>query len=342
MSKIGFEHWGTFKVKDVFPHIKKPKVYHTREVTRDDKGIPYVVRSKYNNGIKYRVTRPNNIVNPPNVISFGSETPAFFFQEEDWVSGRDIYYIDVKELSKYTSLFVIACLQQIATKYSYNYGLFPAVLKEEIIRLPITKNNLPDWEYMDLYMKNREEKVKPSIEGLLYIRKNIGTKTITVKEWKNFSIGEYFDVVKGTRLTKANMIEGKINFIGASAINNGVTAHIANDEHLHPKNTISVTYNGSVGEAFYQDDIFWASDDVNVLYPKFGLNKYIAMFIIPIIKKIGQQYAFIDKWRKEDMEKDYMKLPVDEKGKPDWQYMENYTRKIENKMKVKINIIRKV
>ena len=27
MSKIGFEHWGTFKVKDVFPHIKKPKVY---------------------------------------------------------------------------------------------------------------------------------------------------------------------------------------------------------------------------------------------------------------------------------------------------------------------------
>lgn len=339
MDKIEFEQWGTFKVKDVFPHIKKPKVYHTREVERNDKGIPYVVRSKYNNGIKYRVTRPSDIVNPPNVISFGSENSTFFFQEEDWVSGRDIYYIDVRELSKYACLFVIACLQQITTKYSYNYGLFPALLKEEIIRLPITKNNLPDWEYMDLYMKNREENIKSSIEGLLYMKKGIVVKAVATKEWRKFAIGEYFDVVKGTRLTKSNMIDGKINFIGASATNNGVTRHIANNECLHPKNTISVTYNGSVGEAFYQDDIYWASDDVNVLYPKFELNKYIAMFIIPIIKKIGRQYRFIDKWKKEDMEKDYIKLPVNKGGQPDWKYMEYYMRKTEDKMKARMKVL---
>ncbi len=339
MNKIVFGQWGTFKVKDVFPHIEKPKVYHTREVKRNDEGIPYVVRSKYNNGIKYRVTRPSDIVNPPNVISFGSENATFFFQEEDWVSGRDIYYIDVKGLSKYACLFIIACLQQIATKYSYNYGLFPALLKEESIRLPITVNDLPDWEYMDLYMKNREEKTKSSIVGLLYMRKDMETKTVVTKEWRNFSIGKYFEVVKGTRLTKANMIDGEINFIGASATNNGVTAHITNDEHLHSKNTISVTYNGSVGEAFYQDEIFWASDDVNVLYPKFGLNKYVAMFIIPIIKKVGQQYGFIDKWKKEDMEKDYMRLPADREGQPDWKYMEIYMRQIEDKVKTQMNVL---
>lgn len=339
MGNVGFDKWGTFRVGEIFPHIKKPKVYHTREVKRDDKGIPYVVRSKYNNGIKYRVVRPDNIVNPPNVISFGSENATFFFQEEDWVSGRDIYYIDVKGLSKYVCLFVIACLQQIAVKYSYNYGLFPDLLREEIIRLPITKRGLPDWEYMDSFMTNREEKVQSSIDGLLHMGKGIKTNAIVTNEWKKFSIGEYFDVVKGTRLTKANMVEGGINFIGASAINNGVTMRIANDEHLHPKNTISVTYNGSVGEAFYQNEVFWASDDVNVLYPKFELNKYIAMFIIPIIKKIGRQYGFIDKWKKEDMEKDYMKLPVDKDGKPDWKYMENYMRNIEEKMKIQAYIL---
>ena len=81
------------------------------------------------------------------------------------------------------------------------------------------------------------------------------------------------------------MKEGNINFIGASAVNNGVTAHIGNSEHLHPANTITVSYNGSVGEAFYQTQIFWASDDVNVLYPQFHLTPQIALFIQPIIRK---------------------------------------------------------
>ena len=122
---------------------------------------------------------------------------------------------------------------------------------------------------------------------------------IDTSKWEAFPISMLFSVVKGTRLTKANMRDGNINFIGASAINNGITAHIANDEHIHPENTITITYNGSVGEAFYQDKIFWASDDVNVLYPKFALNKYIALFIIPVLKQAGEKYAFIDKWKQE-------------------------------------------
>ena len=149
---------------------------------------------------------------------------------------------------------------------------------------------------------------------------------IDTSKWEAFPISMLFSVVKGTRLTKANMRDGNINFIGASAINNGITAHIANDEHIHPENTITITYNGSVGEAFYQDKIFWASDDVNVLYPKFALNKYIALFIIPVLKQAGEKYAFIDKWKKEDMEKDCILLPVDDNHQPDFSYMESYMK----------------
>lgn len=149
---------------------------------------------------------------------------------------------------------------------------------------------------------------------------------IDTSKWMDFPIGTLFDVVKGTRLTKADMRDGETNFIGASAVNNGITAHISNDEHIHPANTITITYNGSVGEAFYQDRPFWASDDVNVLYPKFAMNRYIAFFIIPVLKKAGQKYAFIDKWKKEDMEKDCISLPVDENHQPDFSYMESYMK----------------
>ena len=149
---------------------------------------------------------------------------------------------------------------------------------------------------------------------------------IDTSKWEAFPISMLFSVIKGTRLTKANMRDGNINFIGASAINNGITAHIANDEHIHPENTITITYNGSVGEAFYQDKIFWASDDVNVLYPKFALNKYIALFIIPVLKQAGEKYAFIDKWKKEEKEKDCILLPVDDNHQPDFSYMESYMK----------------
>ena len=158
-------------------------------------------------------------------------------------------------------------------------------------------------------------------------------QTIDLNKWKAFPIKDLFKVEKGTRLTKANMKDGEINYIGASAINNGVTAHIGNSDHLHPAGTITVNYNGSVGEAFYQTQSFWASDDVNVLYPKFPMDRYTALFILPIIKKIGQQYAFIDKWKKEDMENELLYLPVIKDNTPDWTYMKNYIRDLEEKQK---------
>ena len=104
---------------------------------------------------------------------------------------------------------------------------------------------------------------------------------IDTSDWKEFTIGRLFKVVKGTRLTKAHMTPGDIRFIGSSAMNNGCTAMVCNTENMHPANTITVCYNGSVGETFYQDQPFLASDDVNVLYPKFDMSKEIALFIVP-------------------------------------------------------------
>ena len=153
-------------------------------------------------------------------------------------------------------------------------------------------------------------------------------RIVDTTAWEDFPIGDLFSVVKGTRLTKADMREGSIRFIGASAVNNGITAYISNEEHLHPGNTITITYNGSVGEAFFQEETFWASDDVNVLYPKFKLSEDIALFLIPVLKQAGKKYAFIDKWKKEDMVKDTIKLPVDENHQPNFSYMETYMKNL--------------
>ena len=147
--------------------------------------------------------------------------------------------------------------------------------------------------------------------------------------YKQFKIGELFDIKKGKRLTKADMIDGNINFIGATSVNNGITARISNDKYIHPSGTITVTYNGSVGEAFYQIEPFWASDDVNVLYPKFLMNEKIALFFLsPLIKK-GKTYGYAFKWTKEKMERDTISLPVDKLGKIDFEFIESRVRELE-------------
>ena len=55
-------------------------------------------------------------------------------------------------------LLITSCLQPIAEKYSYNYGLFPNLLKEEIVKLPADVNGEPDYEYMEKYMRKVESK----------------------------------------------------------------------------------------------------------------------------------------------------------------------------------------
>lgn len=146
--------WGEFAIGKLFDVIS-PKVYHTREVSEDKNGIPYIVRSKYNNGMKYRVEKKNKyVLNPSGVISFGAENASFFYQKEEYISGRDMYYIDTRNKSENICLFLIPCFETITHKYSYNYGLFPKLLKKEIIKLPIDANGDPDWIYMDNYIES--------------------------------------------------------------------------------------------------------------------------------------------------------------------------------------------
>ena len=147
-------------------------------------------------------------------------------------------------------------------------------------------------------------------------------------EWKEFRLGDLFDIKKGKRLTKANYTDGDTPYIGAVDSNNGITTYIG-QKPIHKGGTISVSYDGSIGEAFYQPNSFWASDAVNVLYPKgFTLNASIAMFICCILRMEKYRYNYGRKWHLERMRETIIKLPVDQSGKPDWNFMEHYVESL--------------
>ena len=154
-------------------------------------------------------------------------------------------------------------------------------------------------------------------------------KKLDVSTWQIFRYGDIFDIKKGKWLTKEDFVAGNTPFIDAIDANNGYRDFIE-QAPIHQGNTITVNYNGSVGEAFYQPQPYWASDDVNVLYPKFRFNMYIGMFLIPLIKKEKYRFNYGRKWESTRMKDSEIRLPVDENGEIDVDFMENYIKLLPN------------
>ncbi|WP_296045807.1 hypothetical protein [uncultured Gemmiger sp.] len=165
--KIDTAEWKEFRVGDLFPNIVKPVVLHTRQVVESAEGIPYVVRTKFDNGIKCRVQPVAGVTpSPAGVISWGAENATFFYQEEPFLSGRDIYYIDTRTIDPLACMFLTSCLQTIAHKYPYNFGLFPDLLKTEKIKLPVTAKGTPDWTYMADCMRSELKRAEADLDAM--------------------------------------------------------------------------------------------------------------------------------------------------------------------------------
>jgi len=100
--------------------------------------------------------------------------------------------------------------------------------------------------------------------------------------------------------------------------NNGYRQYVSASAN-HLGGTITVNYNGNgVAEAFYQSAPFRASDDVKILYPKFEMNAYVALFICALILREKYRFNYGRKWHLGRMQEAIMRLPVTSKGEPDW------------------------
>ena len=159
---------------------------------------------------------------------------------------------------------------------------------------------------------------------------------IDTKYWKWFLLGGengLFDIKKGKRLTAEDQTDGNTPYIGAIDSNNGLS-NLIGQSPIHAGNTITLSYNGSVGEAFYQPVPYWATDDVNALYlrPKYGtLNPEKAMFVCTVLKSERYRYAYGRKWTLDNMNASKIKLPATTTGDPDWAWMESYIRSLHSK-----------
>lgn len=230
--------------------------------------------------------------------------------EECYVAHQIAVLTPRRQMELGEKLYYCLCIQKNA--YRFNYGRQADRTIGEIA-LPDT---VPDWV--------KKKKIQAITTG-----NHPGNLKSDINDWTEYKMKDLFEFSKGKRLTKADMIPGNVNFLGAISENNGVRQKIETDI-TWKGNCITVNYNGSVGEAFYQEQPFWASDDVNVLYAKdfWNMNKYNAMFLITVIKANRYRFNYGRKWTMDKMKETVIKLPSGADGMPDFTYMEEYIKKL--------------
>lgn len=153
--------------------------------------------------------------------------------------------------------------------------------------------------------------------------------------WKEFTIGDYFDVYLSSGDLKIDDCEpGNIPLISSGSTNNGIVGYI--DEkgdgkaQIFKANCITVDM---FCNAFYQNEDFYAVSHgrVNVLCPKFKCNLQIGLFICSIIKKEQFKYSYGRAVYSSEIARMIIKLPSTPDNEPDWNYMEQYIKSIKHK-----------
>lgn len=169
--------------------------------------------------------------------------------------------------------------------------------------------------------------------------------------WNEFLIGELFDIhptkhyndENGKALSNARLFdEGGINpVIVNSSYNNGVGGY-TNKPCTEKGGIITFSDTTTADAIFYQANDFVGYSHVQGMYPikfKDKWNFYSMKFFESIFhsraKCLG--YDYVNKFTRELAAAIVIKLPVNSLGEPDFQYMEDYMKKIEGIANQKLN-----
>jgi hypothetical protein len=287
------------------------------EKSRDLDAVNFVGRAARNNGVTARIKQITGLLPSPAgtiTVALNGQGGAgvAFLQPFPFYSGFHIMVLTPKKsMTDQEKLWWAMCIT--ANRFRFGFGRQAnRTLKD--LNLPALKD-IPSWVRttdLDRYRGAEQPRAK-AVVGLR-----------DTASWKQFALQDLFDIRKGQRLTRANMRPGSVPYVGASDTANGVTSYIG-QAPIHKDGTISVSYNGSVAEAFYQPTPYWATDDVNVLYPKgFKLTPSVALFICAVIRLERYRFNYGRKWHLERMRESIIKLPAKKSGGPDWSYMVKY------------------
>ena len=342
---IDRSNWQWFRVGDLFP-LQKCKCSNATELLEDGDEIAYIGAKKSDNGVMRYVKRDEKLVSRGNCLVFigdGQGSVGYtIYQPVEFIGSTTLIagYNDL--LNPYNASFLVSVLDLERFRYSFGRKYKKEVIANTKIQLPAIKLDngeyKPDWQYMENFVKDTIIPLLPKKAQKVWLKKyetkplQDMKKQLNTKDWRPFIIADLFDVLLTKGDIKADDVEsGNIPLISSGESNNGVVKYITEEgdgkAETFPANTITLDM---FCHANYQDREYFAVGHgrVNILMPKFALNRYIGIFICALINREEYRFSYGRAVYSSVAEKMIIKLPVTPEGTPDWQFMEDYIKSL--------------
>ncbi|GHV40803.1 hypothetical protein FACS1894179_07940 [Bacteroidia bacterium] len=157
INELQNKKWREFALTNIFMMIQRGKRLKTGDHIKGR--IPYVSSTGINNGVdSFAGNRENvRIFNNCLTIANSGSVGATFYQPFRFIASDHVTKLSNNEFNKYVYLFISMVVSRLGEKYSFNRELNDDRIKKEKIMLPVTAQNEPDYEYMEQYMRVKEQ-----------------------------------------------------------------------------------------------------------------------------------------------------------------------------------------
>jgi hypothetical protein len=150
--------WQEFKITDLFKIKKGERLTESNRISGE---TPLITASSYNNGITSFIDY-ENFKDKKKIFKKKITVDMFgnvFYHNYEYYSDDNIHTLLLKykyiiELSDYIQIFLVAILKEMSFKYGFGRQVRLHRLENEVIKLPISKKNTPNWNFMEEFIKS--------------------------------------------------------------------------------------------------------------------------------------------------------------------------------------------
>lgn len=328
------ENWKVFYLNQLFSIDTGKDLIYSELIPGE---YPVIGHKAENNGITTTTTylSTHKLYDHSCTISLADRGNFYAsVQSHDFYVGTRVKALVAKFEAKIEHLLYI-CVLINKEQYRFSYGRNCCDrISDFTIKLPVTSEGTPDWQYMETFVKDQIIPQLPKKAQRVWLQK-YDTKPqqemkmkLNTDEWRWFNYTDLF-LISGSKTTPLEDLEGygigEYPYVTTQAVNNGVGGYY---NYCTEKGGVLTVDSAVLGFCSYQEKDFSASDHVEVLTPLFKMNKYIALFLTTIINREQYRYSYGRKCSQIKLRKSRIKLPATPDGKPDWQFMEDYIKSL--------------
>ena len=353
--KLNTSEWQEFFLHDLY-EVRMGNGFDKNKMTYDDPSVNFVSRVSYNNGVDDCVdyiddTEPFE-AGLLTVALGGSYLGSCFVQEEPFYTAQNVAVLfpRYKEMNAFVNVFISGLIRYESKIKYYAFGreLNAHIGREFTIKLPVCKGGIPNWPYMEKYIKTLHYK------PLTTSNKSNNIPDLDLNKWKEFVVGRLFVMLNGKGITQEEIAENEGDFtaIQSGEDNNGVIGKIDLNYCKQMNYTytlkpcLTVARSGSAGYVAFQNNGCVVGDSAKILLlPDEVASVEHYLFLQTILTANRFKYTYGRKVTADKYLNDIINLPIkynpnhtpfydsshrysDAGYVPDWDFMEKYMKSL--------------